>query len=175
MESKIPVQSAGITDATGRIARPWWQFLSGISKAVNAKRCTASSASYTLTDTIDDTVMATIPVVIGTRGILRLTLAFTMTASADTKTIVVSIDESTAQTYTLDNATSGSVTLMIVGTGNSAQTSFTSATRNASTTSGSVATTENMASSTNLIISATLQTITDSVTLDCWTLEVEQN
>lgn len=175
MAVRIPAQRAEIDDGNGRVSAPWWQFFSGMATALNAKRCTASSTAYSHTGTATQTVAATIPVLAGTRGIVRLTLCFTMTANANPKTVLVTLGNTDLQTYTLDNAASASVCLCIVGTGKSSQTAFTSSTHNATTASATVLGTEDMTNPLDITVSLTLGTITDTVSLDCWALEVEQN
>jgi len=172
---KMLAQRSAMVDKAGQLVTPWFTLLADLVRTVNAKRVTAEVTAESVTGTTDETTAATIPVVLGTRGIGKLTLALSMTANANAKTVRVKLGSTTVQTYTLNNASSGSLSLMIVGTGKATQTSMTTAAWNVTPTGGITNSAEDMSGSITITVTLQLGTSTDTIALESWALDVEQN
>ena len=171
---RIIAQRVGLVDQQGRIGTDWFTFFENMVRAINASRVTSSGTAYSLTGTATETTAATINVISGNTGTFRLTLCTSCTSNANVKTVRVKIGSTTVQTITLDSTTaSQSMGIQTVGRGASSQFTFPSLVLNC-TASGGVASTENLSANNTLVVTLQLGTITDTITLESWALEVEQ-
>lgn len=174
MALRILSQRANAVDSGGFWMQNWFTLLADMVRAINHSRFTGSGTRAVVTDTTDSTQAVTIPVLAGNTGLVRLSLSFSCTDNANAKTAIVQLGDTTIQTITIDPSTEfQSAQILIVGRGASSQ--FTSAISLSNCTgSGGIATTENMAANNTLTVSMQLGTITDTIALESWALEVEQ-
>jgi len=170
-----PQQSSFLVDSAGRPAPLWWRLINDLVTWTNKRTSQQLAGRTEHTGTAVDTSIASMQVTSGTRGIIRLSLALTMTANANAKTVKVKIGSSTVQAYTLDNAASASISLCIAGMGNNAQTSYTISAQGASVSGEPVVlTTEDMSAISTIAIFMQLSTITDTIALESYALDLEQ-
>ena len=170
-----PQQSSFLVDSAGRPAALWWRLINDIVAWVNRRTSQSLVTRYDHTGTTTDTSVASMQVTTGTRGIVRLDLALTMTANANAKTVSIKIGNSIAQSYTLDNAASAAISMVIVGMGNNKQTCYTTGVTGATVAGDAcVLTTEDMGGISTIAVFMQLGTITDTIALESYALEVEQ-
>ena len=175
MAVRMLSQTNALVDRTGLMQRGWFTMFVDLIKAVNSRRFTSSGAFYSLTGSTAGTTAATINVQAGNTGIIRLTLSFSTTNNANAKTVFVRLGSSLIQTLTITPSTASQTTqILIIGRGASSQYSSASTLINC-TGSGGIATTEDLSANNTLTVSMQLGTITDTITLETWALEVEQS
>jgi hypothetical protein len=170
-----PQQSSFISDKDGRPAALWWRLFNDLVSWTNKRTSQQLASRVEHTGTADDTSVASMAITTGTRGVVRLSIALTMTANANAKTVTVKIGGSTAQTYTLDNAASAVISLCIVGMGNNKQTCYTTGLTGATVSGEPVAlTTADLSATSTIAIYMQLGTITDTIALESYALDLEQ-
>lgn len=170
---RILAQRVTLVDSAGRMAADWFKMLSELVNAVNKSSIVSSSASDSVTGTTDLTESASATVTIGKAGKARLSMAFSTTNNANSKTAVVKIGSTVIQTITMDASTdTQSAELLIVGMG---QTQYTSPVGLVNCTgSGGVSTSVDLGAATTISVSLQLGTTTDTIALESWALSVEQ-
>ena len=166
-------QKAAIADQRGLCMRDWFTMFADMVRAINNSRFTGSGTRYSHTGDLVSTEMVTIPVQMGNSGIARLAVATSTTSNANAKTLVIKIGGTTVQTVTLGtNTASQSVTMTIVGRGASSQ--YVSCQFTNATGSGNGAYAVDMSGTAEIALFLQLGTISDTVAIESWTLEVEQ-
>jgi len=167
-------QRQELVDDAYRMTTSWFTMFSDLVRRVNYSQWNPSATAYALTGTTDETTAATINALIGNTGSFRLTLGLSSTSSVNAKTVRVKLGSTTIQTFTLSNSTA-SQTAQLVMTGRAASSQFSIPTSLINcTSSGGIASTENI--SVNIAITVTLQLAnsTETVTLENYILELEQ-
>ena len=175
MKVVMLAQRVKLVNNLGEIASNWFTMFVDLVKTVNNRRFTASGVRHELTGSTDATVATTINVIAGNLGIVRLSLSFSCTNNANAKTAIITLGSTVIQTLTIAPSTSSqSAQILIIGRGASSQ--FTNAVSLSNCTgSGGIATTEDISVNNTITVSMQLGTITDTIALESWALEVEQS
>jgi hypothetical protein len=171
----IPAARSELTDLKdSRCNVAWWQFFQSIMNRLNGSNFTNSGTTVAVTSTTDSTLAATLTAQAGSAGVMRLTLSTSCTNNANVKTVTVKLGTTTIQTITLDASTeTQTAQITIVGRGVDDQYTSPASLINC-TASGGIASNESMAGTSTIAIYMQLGTITDTITLESWTLEVEK-
>jgi hypothetical protein len=171
-----PQQAAFISDKDGKPSSLWWRLFNDLVTWTNKRTSQRPDTRTEHSGTADDTQVASMAITTGTRGIIKLSIALTMTANANAKTVTIKIGNSIAQAYTLGTGASAAISLCIVGMGNSKQACYTTGVTGA-TVSGEpvLLTTADLSASSTVAIFMQLGTITDTIALESYALDVEQS
>jgi hypothetical protein len=170
---RILSQRAAIVDKAGRIMPDWFTFLLDLVRRVNGRTATSSTERYSLTGSAVEAEAVTTQVQPGNTGTIRLTICMTATDNANSKTVRVKLGGQTVQVIEVTSGGSASASILIVG--RAADDQFISPVAlYGCTADGGQAATADMSGTTLLAVTMQLGTITDTIALESWALDVEQ-
>jgi len=169
---RILSSRVALTDVTGAIKSDWFAFFSDWVRQYNKRKVSATGTAYSVTDTTDETQAVTTQVAVGNTGSFKLTVNTSCTNNANAKTIVIQVGNTTIQTVSVNASTEfQSFTLQVIG--RSAGNQYMAVTSQVNCSCSSGALTLDMSTAITLTISLQLGTITDTIALESWALDVE--
>lgn len=150
----------------------WFTFFSNWVRQYNRRQVSASAVKYELTGSTDETAAATFAVSAGNMGSWKLTVNTSCTSNANVKTVIIKAGSTTIQTVTLDASTAAqSFSMQVIG--RSAGNQYLSVTNQVNCAGTPAALTLDMSPSITITVSLQLGTITDTIALESWALDVE--